>query len=246
MIINQLASKEASINQKIMHKKISKDFFSKSKEEVMKNYGLTKAQYKYIHDQGIPKDANGKPLDVWEVDLPDNLEGNANQQKTPVVPASSIPPKNQQHGFGQNVQPFFMPQSVGSQQNQYHLLAQQWMNQAMSFMREVEQRRNSPGYTEEQCKLDIQQSNWYAQMIEQCMNAAAQTQFNQVTTVINYGGSSTCVTAINTPMANRYMTMDLIGKGIDLFGKLAESLETLANATETIAHVIAMFRGRRN
>ena len=211
----------------------------------METYGLTKAQYKYIHGQGVPKDANGKPLDVWEVDLPDNLEGNANQQKTPVVPASSIPPKNQQHGFGQNVQPFFMPQSVGSQQNQYHLLAQQWMNQAMSFMREVEQRRNSPGYTEEQCKLDIQQSNWYAQMIEQCMNAAAQTQFNQVTTVINYGGSSTCVTAINTPMANRYMTMDLIGKGIDLFGKLAESLETLANATETIAHVIAMFRGGR-
>lgn len=225
---------------------INKDFFSKSKEEVMTSYGLTKAQYKYIHSNGIAKDVNGKSLEEWEVELPDNLAVKTKPQKSPTVQGSSISPKNQQqYGFAPNIQPFFVPQSVGSQQNQYHSFAQQWMNQALLFMREVEQRRNSPGYTEEQCKVDILQANLYKQMIDKYMNAAANTQFNQVTTMMNYGGSISCVTAINTPMANRYMTMDLISKGIDLLGKLAESLEILVRVTENVANVIAMFQGRK-
>lgn len=212
----------------------------------MTSYGLTKDQYKYIHSNGIAKDVNGKSLEEWEVELPDNLAVNTKPQKSPAVQGSSISPKNQQpFGLAQNVQPFFVPQSVSSQQAQYHFLAQQWMNQSMSFMQEVERRRQSRGYTEEQCKLDIQQANWYTFMIDKCMNAAAHTQYNQVTTVMNYGGSSSYVTAINTPMAKRYMTMDMIGKGIDLFGKLADSMAKLANAVGAIANVIAMFKGRR-
>jgi hypothetical protein len=110
----------------------------------------------------------------------------------------------------------------------------------------VEQRRNSSGYTEEKCKQDIQQANWYTQMIDGFVSSAANTQSNQVTTMMNFGGSTTYVTAVNTPMAVWYMKMDLIGKGINLLGKLAESLETLARATKTLFEVIEMMRGRRN
>ena len=236
--------KKIRVNRKIL--------FGKRKAEVMQAYNLSEEEYHFVRNMGLQRDANNKVLDEWEVEIPDNLDvvPQKNQPYSPPVQNTSNccsnGAPNQQLGFAQNVQPFFAPQPYCSQQQALQQMGGQCLDEALRFMREVEQRRNSPGYTEEQCKLDIQQANWYAHMIEQCMNAAAQTQFNQVTTVINYGGSSTCVTAINTPMANRYMTMDLIGKGIDLFGKLAESLETLANATETIAHVIAMFRGRRN
>lgn len=211
----------------------------------MQVYKLSEEEYHFIQNKGLQRDEKHKVLEEWVVEIPDNLEGNANQQNSPFVPVSSISPKNQQYGFAQNIQPFFVPQPVCSQQTLYHSLAQQWMNQSLLFMQEVEQRKNSPDYTEEQCKADIQRANWYMQMIDKCMNAAEHTQFNQVTTVMNYGGSSSYVTAINTPMADRYMTMDLIGKGIDLLGKLAESLETLARATETIANLVAMFQGRR-
>ena len=235
--------KKILVNRKIL--------FGKRKAEVMQKYNLSEEEYHFVHEMGLQRDANNKVLDEWEVDIPDcaDVVPQKNQPYSPPVQNSSNccsnGAPNQQWGFAQNVQPFFAPQPFCSQQQVLQQMGGQCLDEALRFMREVEQRRNSPGYTEEQCKLDIQQSNWYAQMIEQCMNAAAHTQFNQVTTVMNFGGSSTCVTAINTPMANRYMTMDLIGKGIDLFGKLADSLETLARATETIANVIAMFQGRR-
>ena len=78
------------------------------------------------------------------------------------------------------------------------------------------------------------------------MNTAEHIQFNQVTTMMNFGGSTTYVTAVNTPMADWYMKMDLIGKGIGLLGNLAQSLDALARATKTLFEVIEMMRGRRN
>lgn len=232
--------------------KIKKDvFFGKSKDNVKKVYGLSEAEYKYIHSLGIRKDAQGKVMDEWEVEIPDNLDvvPQKNQPYSPPVQNSSNccsnGAPNQQLGFAQNVQPFFAPQPYCSQQQALQQMGGQCLDEALRFMREVEQRRNSSGYTEEKCKQDIQQANWYTQMIDGFVSSAANTQSNQVTTMMNFGGSTTYVTAVNTPMANWYMTMDLIGKGIGLLGKLAQSLDALARATETFANVIAMFKGRR-
>ena len=238
------------MNMRIL--KIRKNFFNQNKEEAMKAYQITKAEYKYIHSLGIRKDAQGKVMDEWEVEIPDNLDvvPQKNQPYSPPVQNSSNccsnGAPNQQLGFAQNVQPFFAPQPYCSQHQALQQMGGQCLDEALRFMREVEQRRNSPGYNEEQCKLDIQQANWYAHMIDKCMNTAEHIQFNQVTTMMNFGGSTTYVTAVNTPMADWYMKMDLIGKGIGLLGKLAESLDTLARATKTLFEVIEMMRGRRN
>ena len=231
--------------------KIKKSFFKQNKEEAMQAYQITKAEYKYIQSLGIRMDVQGKVMDEWEVEIPDNVDAvpQKNQPYTPPVQNNigcfNNGAPNQHLGFAPNVQPFFVPQPYCSLQQALQQMGGQCLDEALRFMREVEQRRNSPGYNEEQCKLDIQQANWYAHMIDKCMNNAEHIQFNQVTTMMNFGGSTTYVTAVNTPMADWYMKMDLIGKGIGLLGKLAESLETLARATETFANVIAMFKGRR-
>lgn len=235
--------KKIVVNRKIL--------FGKRKAEVMQAYNLNEEEYHFVRSMGLQRDANNKVLDEWEVEIPDNLDvvPQKNQPYSPPVQNSSNccsnGAPNQQWGFAQNVQPFFAPQPFCSQQQALQQMGGQCLDEALRFMREVEQRRNSPGYTEEQCKLDIQQANWYAHMIDKCMNTAEHIQFNQVTTMMNFGGSTTYVTAVNNPMADWYMKMDLIGKGIGLLGKLAQSLDTLARATETFANVIAMFKGRR-
>ena len=230
--------------------KIKKSFFNQNKEEAMKAYQITKAEYKYIHSFGIQKDAQGKVLDAWEVKIPDSVDEvpQKNQPYSPPVQNTSSCCSNgapNQPFFAPNVQPFFAPQPFCSQQQVLQQMGGQCLNEALRFMHEVEQRRKSPDYTDEQCKLDIQQANWYTHMIDKCMNNAGHIQFNQVTTMMNFGGSTTYVSAINTPMSGWYMTMDLIGKGIGLFGKLVESLDTLASVIETFANVIAMFQGKR-
>ena len=232
--------------------KIKKSFFKQNKEEAMQAYQITKAEYKYIQSLGIRKDVQGKVMDEWEVEIPDNVDAvpQKNQPYTPPVQNNigcfNNGAPNQQLGFAPNVQPFFVPQPYCSLQQALLNMAGQYVNESLLFMSEVGQRRNSPGYTEEQCKLDIQQANWYTHMIDKCMNNAEHIQFNQVTTMMNFGGSTTYVTAGNTPMADCYMKMDLFGKGIDLLGKLAESLETLARATKILFEVIEMMGGRRN
>lgn len=231
--------------------KIKKSFFKQNKEEAMQAYQITKAEYKYIQSLGIRMDVQGKVMDEWEVEIPDNVDAvpQKNQPYTPPVQNNigcfNNGAPNQQLGFAPNVQPFFVPQPYRSLQQALQQMGGQCLNEALRFMREVEQRRNSPGYTEEQCKLDIQQANWYTHMIDKCMNNAEHIQFNQVTTMMNFGGSTTYVTAGNTPMADCYMKMDLFGKGIDLLGKLAESLETLARATKILFEVIEMMRRKR-
>lgn len=232
----------------LVHRKI---LFGKRKAEVMQKYNLSEEEYHFVHEMGLQRDANSKVLEEWEVEIPDNVDvvPQKNQPYSPPVQNSSNccsnGAPNQQWGFTQNVQPFFAPQPYCSQQQALQQMGGQCLDEALRFMREVEQRRNSPGYTEEQCNLDIQQANWYVHMIDKCMNTAEHIQFNQVTTMMNFGGSTTYVTAVNTPMADWYMKMDLIGKGIGLLGNLAQSLDALARATETFANVIAMFKGRR-
>lgn len=235
--------KKIRVNRKIL--------FGKRKAEVMQAYNLSEEEYHFVRNMGLQRDANNKVLDEWEVEIPDNLDvvPQKNQPYSPPVQnssnCSSNGAPNQQLGFAQNVQPFFAPQPYCSQHQALQQMGGQCLDEALRFMREVEQRRNSSGYTEEKCKQDIQQANWYTQMIDGFVSSAANTQSNQVTTMMNFGGSTTYVTAVNTPMANWYMKMDLIGKGIGLLGKLAQSLDTLARATETFANVIAMFKGRR-
>ena len=235
--------KKIRVNGKIL--------LGKRKAEVMQAYNLSEEEYHFVRNMGLQRDANNKVLDEWEVEIPDNLDvvPQKNQPYSPPVQnssnCSSNGAPNQQLGFAQNVQPFFAPQPYCSQHQALQQMGGQCLDEALRFMREVEQRRNSSGYTEEKCKQDIQQANWYTQMIDGFVSSAANTQSNQVTTMMNFGGSTTYVTAVNTPMANWYMKMDLIGKGIGLLGKLAQSLDTLARATETFANVIAMFKGRR-
>lgn len=236
--------KKIRVNGKIL--------LGKRKAEVMQAYNLSEEEYHFVRNMGLQRDANNKVLDEWEVEIPDNVDvvPQKNQPYSPPVQNTSNcfnnGAPNQHLGFAQNVQPFFAPQPFCSQQQVLQQMGGQCLDEALRFMREVEQRRNSPGYTEVQCKLDIQQANWYAHMIDKCMNTAEHVQFNQVTTMMNFGGSTTYVTAVNTPMADWYMKMDLIGKGIGLLGKLAQSLETLARATKTLFEVIEMMRGRRN
>ena len=231
--------------------KIKKSFFKQNKEEAMQAYQITKAEYKYIQSLGIRKDVQGKVMDEWEVEIPDNVDAvpQKNQPYTPPVQNNigcfNNGAPNQHLGFEPNVQPFFVPQPYCSLQQALQQMGGQCLNEALRFMQEVERRRQSPGYTEEQCKLDIQQANWYTHMIDKCMNNAEHIQFNQVTTMMNFGGSTTYVTAGSTPMADWYMKMDLIGKGINLLGKLAESLETLARATKILFEVIEMMKGKR-
>ena len=82
----------------------------------MKAYQITKAEYKYIHSLGIRKDAQGKVMDAWEVEIPDNVDvvPQKNQPYSPPVQNTSNcfnnGAPNQQLGFAQNVQPFFAPQ----------------------------------------------------------------------------------------------------------------------------------------
>lgn len=230
--------------------KIKKSFFNQNKEEAMQAYQITMAEYKYIHSLGIRKDAQGKVLDEWEVELPDCVDvvPKKNQPYSPPVKnntnsfCNGVP--NQQWGFAQNVQPFFAPQPFYSQQQMLQQMAGQCLDEALRFMREVGQRRNSPGYTEEKCKQDIQQANWYTHLIDNYINTAAHIQYNQVSTMMNFGGNTTFLTAINTPIANHYMTMDMIDKGIDLFDKLVKSLETLTRVTIAIVEVIEMCKGK--
>ncbi len=235
--------KKIRVNGKIL--------LGKRKAEVMQAYNLSEEEYHFVRNMGLQRDANNKVLDEWEVEIPDNVDvvPQKNQPYSPPVQNSSNccsnGAPNQQLGFAQNVQPFFTPQPYCSQHQALQQMGGQCLDEALRFMREVEQRRNSSGYTEEKCKQDIQQANWYTQMIDGFVSSAANTQSNQVTTMMNFGGSTTYVTAVNTPMTNWYMTMDLIGKGIGLLGKLADTLETLSRATKTLFEVIEMMRGRR-
>ena len=125
--------------------KIKKDvFFGKSKDNVKKVYGLSEAEYKYIHSLGIRKDAQGKAMDEWEVEIPDNLDvvPQKNQPYSPPVQNSSNccsnGTPNQQWGFTQNVQPFFAPQPYCSQQQALQQMGGQCLDEALRFMREVE------------------------------------------------------------------------------------------------------------
>ena len=244
--------------------KIQKDSFcGKSKEEVMGTYGLTKAQYKYIHGQGVPKDANGKPLEEWEVDLPDNLGENANpqmnQQNTSICtnphagspncqPIQQWAPQSgfNQYGFPQINNPFCGSNPMFMQQ-QYQSFAQQYMNEANNCFIFAQRRRM------EQCSMEefyyyLNICNDLQQKAEYYMSLAMANppQWNQMNTTIvsnsPFGQTNTSISAVNSRYSNMFMGMEIANHGANTAGNWADSIVKLTDAVE---HIVMMFKRLR-
>lgn len=238
---------------------IKKDsFFDKSKEEVMETYGLTKTQYKYIREKGIQKDSNGKTLEEWEVELPDNLGENANSQMNQQN-ISNIPnphngspdcKPNQQWTPQPNFYPYGFPQinnpfcgsNPMSMQQQYQSLAQQCMNEANDCFAYAQRRKMELCSFEEYNNYlnicyDLQQRAEYYMSLPW----ANPPQWNQVNTTIvsnsPFGQTSTSISAVNSTYSNMFMGMEIANHSANVAGNWADNIVKIADAFEHIAMI---------